>query len=74
MGVDSEEKETDVLFLFDVGFSIEKIAESKKMPLEDVQKIIAKRGSQTRQLKQKTSFKKLQIKTLGKMEYQNMKL
>tara|TARA_Y100000766_G_scaffold49028_1_gene39260 strand:+ start:356 stop:955 length:600 start_codon:yes stop_codon:yes gene_type:complete len=59
VGVDSVEKETDVLFLFDVGFSIEKIAESKKMPLEDVQKIIAKRGSQTRQRKQKNIIQEI---------------
>ena len=59
VGDDSIEKETDVLFLFDVGFSISKIAELKKMSPEEVQKIIVKRGSQTRQRKQKNIIQEI---------------
>lgn len=50
---DSSDFETDVLFLFDAGFSLQKIAESKNMPLSAVEKIVAKRGSAVRRNKQK---------------------
>ncbi len=53
MGANSADNETDVLFLFDVGFSSEKIAQSKNISLEVVEEIIARRGSQVRKKKQK---------------------
>ena len=52
VGENSSDNETDVLFLFDVGFSAEKIALSKNISVELVEKIISKRGSQVREKKQ----------------------
>tara|TARA_Y100000768_G_C23963243_1_gene676526 strand:+ start:633 stop:1229 length:597 start_codon:yes stop_codon:yes gene_type:complete len=52
VGENSSDNETDVLFLFDVGFSAEKIALSKNISVELVEKIISQRGSQVREKKQ----------------------
>lgn len=53
MGNDSLEDETDVLFLFDVGFSSEKIAQQKNMAVEKVEAIISQRVRSVRKNKQK---------------------
>ena len=50
---DSFDDETDVLFLFDVGFTAEKIAQQKNMALEQVEAIISQRVRSVRKKKQK---------------------
>ena len=52
VGEKSSDTETDVLFLFDVGFSAEKIAQSKNISIDLVEKIVSQRGSQVREKKQ----------------------